>query len=247
MSAFRTRVATLNTHAGVSIPGTLADLARMLTRRPHFLGFQEVGGIARALAMRVWLAAHGYGWTQRHGRNRNSVPITHRRRTHKRLAAGAWHLSDRADVGKAGAGPSELREKWATWAVYHRRRTHLLEAHINAHLAPSIGVPEQPDADVSRAELHAEQVERIAALIVWLREHYGDDLAVHVSADWNTANLIKLHPIMELGLKASAPRDTMHHAPIDRVLSTGRPSRAVALHHLHTDHAGLVVTAEVAA
>ncbi len=85
-------------------------------------------------------------------------------------------------------------------------------------------------------------MDRLAELVDWLRAHYGTDLEIHITADWNTGKVARLAELTSRGLDAGPSLDTMHHAAIDRVLSTGTRVGAVVLRHLHTDHDALVRT-----
>lgn len=224
------RVVTANIQANMPTWKVVADLRRILKLgKPDVIGFQEIGGVVRAMAMRVFLAAHGYGWIQFVGNNRESVPMAYRRKRLRKVRAGSWFLSDATDVGPRGAGPRVLREKHATWAVLQDRIIDVAGLFVNFHLAPSIYL--EP-----RAKVHAEQVYALADLSA----RYGD-LSRCFMGDCNTASPKRLAPLLATGLHMGADVPTHgHNSAIDRILTDVDGERSTLPGHFYTDHIPLL-------
>lgn len=218
------RIITANIQANLATAWVLTHLRDIIAHRPDVAGFQEIGGRTRAAAMRVYLWAHGYRWVQRHGRNRESVPLAYRRRGWRLVDRGSWHLSNQTPVGRAGAGPRKLREKWATWVFLEHRVTGVRILVVNCHLAPSIRIP-------VRGRLHAAQVAALADL----SELY-DDVSRCFIGDFNTEDPDRLRALLDTGLRMG--EDVATHGPhsaIDRCLTDLTGTRR-ALPAGHFDH-----------
>jgi len=224
-----TRVITANLQANLSTRQTLADLRKILDDEPDVIGFQEIGGLFRAAAMRALLARRGYAFVRRtHRADQGAAPLAYRRRSYKRLLARTWPLSPATKVGQAGAGPATLRAKYATYALLENRATGEVEFFAVAHLAPSVYLP-------VRDELHAEQIRRLVLLLV----RYRKVDARYLLGDMNTTDLAgRLLPLTDAGLKAGRPVATEGHRAIDWIFSDREGTRQ-AIRGLNTDHDAL--------
>lgn len=143
-----------------------------------------------------------------------------------------WDLIDmdgelvyaRGDVGKKGAGPPVLTKRYVQWLDLRWRgpapRGRM--RFMNVHAPPSIGVPKQPDGDISRDELHEDLMNANARVITETKTpvmFVGD-----FNANFNHPNLI---PIRKAGmLLANEPGVPTHgNHQIDLILTRdGNPS-----------------------
>lgn len=226
------RVVSLNEQANHPTGQVVDDLLRVLQDDPDLIGFQEIGGKDRARVMRRILRKHGYGFIVKHRfSNAQSVPLAWKRKRFKHRLARSWKLSRATRVGRRGAGPAVLREKWMTWTLLHDKHTGKEYAFGNCHLAPSIYIP-------VRAELHEEQVAAIADWAEHMREINPHAIRI-VTMDANTQREELLRPI---GLRAHHAKAGTHgKAHIDWVLSDAGRVGAHTIERLNTDHDALVV------
>lgn len=154
----------------------------------------------------------------------------------------------KSKVGKKGAGPPVLTERYVQWLwlkYLGRPRANLLM--INLHAAPSIGVPKQPDGDISRDDLHEMLMNAVADRVNLQKTPVA--VIGDFNAEWRHSNMLPLH---QAGLQlANRPGQPTHdQRQIDLILTRGGiPSdrrRGLELNDagrfpkvLHDDHWGV--------
>jgi hypothetical protein len=112
-------------------------------------------------------------------------------------------------VGKKGAGPSRLTGRKVQWVELRRKRRNGARLHLlNLHGPPSIHVPQQPDGDISRDELHemlmdanADKISRIQTPVI---------LAGDFNCEWDHPNMRPLRKQVSL---ANNPGQGTHGNP----------------------------------
>lgn len=190
----------------------LVDWLAVHAARVTFLSTQEFKGRQDEL-----LAADtGLSYVPR---THKAVPLFYRPGAWRLEAhtAGALFLTPETYVGGAGAGPPTLRAKYLSYARFRNRRTHRTLWRFNMHAAPSIYLPRQPGADISRGELHARQVERAARFIA--SKHGARILEGDFNAGWGHRNM---DPLRDIGMRlANGPDPTHGSRRIDLSLYVG--------------------------
>lgn len=229
----RIRLATHNLQARMRLRDTLHDTSALLAEGPHVVGWQEIGGVHRWLAMAAVCVSHGL---RPSGVRLLDQPTAWRRDRLKRVQRIRWELSPETKVRKRGAGPRRLRQKHATGGVYKVRKTGDLVAVVDVHLAPSVRYPE-------RDRLHRQQVERLCALVEHLR-HIYPAVTIAIGGDWNTTDRDRLLPLIRLGLLPGPEVPTHGRHAIDRWLTDGK-ARGHRTIRSRSDHRPLIVDLEV--
>ena len=215
------KVAVANLKAKMSAAKTRADLKRILTTDPDVVGLCEIGGMARAVMLKVGFARAGMTmWAA------IPTPIAWRK-TWTLIAKGKTHLSDKTNVGASGAGPTWLRAKDAPWVLLHEPMGDL-HFVILAHLAP------QPGLNDKRGRLHAQQVDALAAKIAAVKAE-NPGVICHVLGDLNTPDRDRLLPITEQGIDFGAVTPDLHGHQLTYIGSFLKGSRDM-IRRLNTDH-----------
>lgn len=229
--SLNTTVATSNLQAHMALGLVAASVHHVKHEEdPDIWGFQEIGGVVKATRMRIALG-HKNRLIRRHGSSAE-CPIAFNRKRYRLEKVLTWHLSDSENVGKEGAGPTTLRAKDALVLVLWDKHLHRHVVVANAHLAPS------PTLNEARAELHAQQVDRLVALYQWVKQNYPHAV-VFFLGDWNAWQRFRLRPLENAGLHLGLDVPTHGKHPYDRIASNepGQGERAITT---HSDHKTLV-------
>ena len=215
------KMVAANLKAKMSARQTRQDQARIVATDPDVVVLCEIGGMGRALMLKAGFASVDMRMWAITG-----TPIAWRK-TWTLISKGKTHLSDKENVGPGGAGPTVLRAKDAPWVILHEP-TGQVHFVIAAHLAP------QPSLNAKRSELHARQVDALAAKVAEVKAE-NPDIICHVLGDLNTPDRDRLAPLTDLGIQWGSVTPDLHGHQLTYIGSDLRGSRDM-IRNLHTDH-----------
>ena len=236
------KIGMLNIRHGCTSPQARSDLNLAADSGAHILVVTEMAG-----ADRVQMVKSLPGWDAHVGMSdagQQAVHVLWRTDLDWNLVGTScdW-LSDPTFVGKKGAGPSVIGQKWVTsarWRSFQLNRTVTVGG---VHLVPTVHLPR-------RDKLHEQQVAKAAQ---WVRDVprglvflAGDFNAEHKHpnlaplADENMGRPMQSNHML-LGEKPTLKRRAIDHVFSQRREAVRAVSHRVTHKGLYTDHALVVV------